>query len=260
MAINLLGASDAKVSYGDMAAIAGLTALTVSITFNASSIANDERICSQWSSNPQAWLIANVDTDEIFFLVAQDAGGTVRKGVKTTDTNFATGTLYRCVFRWRASDQAMQIWVNGVSKTTTAFADAGGGAPSSINNSTAAVTVGKDSPGDVDGWDADYSEFALHSAYMPDDYCIAYGKGYSPKFYRRNGILYAPFINTNTLRDQWGGLTGTNTAGTAAAHPRVIYPTHPWIGHNATGAAPGGFQAAWARGANTVIGAGARMA
>ena len=71
----------------------------------------------------------------------------------------------------------------------------------------------------------DYSEFALWGAKVPDSVAVAYGKGASPAFFRQyNGILYAPLTNTSDLRDVWGGILGTNTSGTNAAHPSVYYP------------------------------------
>ena len=223
MALNLLGASNARVDFGDLSALSGLTSVTFSFTINASSIAHDERFFGQWGAEAinYALLCAAIGTDEIGFVVSNGSG--VYHGRQTLSANLATGTTYRVVVRWRASAKALEIWINGVNQTVTTWV--GDGAVSAIINSAASLQVGHETASAADGVDGDYAEFAIHNTYMPDDYCIAYGKGYSPAFYRANGILYAPLIDTSSLGDLWGGVVGANTAGTSAAHPPTLRPT-----------------------------------
>jgi hypothetical protein len=225
MAINLLGASNARVDFGDLAVDAGLTAITVSITVLASSIADNERLAQHWGNagSKQSWVAAITNTNELGFAISDAANaGVLFLGRQTTDLDFATGTLYRCVFRWRASPKAMEIWVNGVNRTVATFVADDDVA--TLVNSTSSIFVGHETEELNDGIDGDYSEFAIHPVYMPDHYCVAYGNGYSPRFFTRNESFYCPLRGTSNLLDIWGHAVGTNSSGTSAAHPVVIQP------------------------------------
>jgi hypothetical protein len=233
MAVNLLGASNARVDFGDLAIDAGVTALTVSITFLASAVADDERLASHWGavSANLAWVLAVTDTNELAIAVSDGGGGGASLlGRKTTDLDFATGTLYRCVFRWRADPKAMEIWVNGVNRTVGIFAGLDG-TPATLTDSSSSIQVGHETAEGLDGVDGDYSEFAIHPVYMPDHYCIAYGNGYSPRFYPRANSFYCPLWNTSNLLDIWSSAVGSNSSGTNAAHPPIIKPIglHPAV-------------------------------
>lgn len=243
MAVNLLGTSDARVDFGDVAALSGITNFSVCITVNASSIANDERIISQWggsATTEQAWLIAIQDTDEIGFVVQS---GLAYYGRKTSGLNLVTGTTYRIVITIAfGSPPVISIWVNGVSQSLVAWV--GSSNVTSMLNSSTSVQVGHETDETVDGIDADYSEFAMFSRVLSNAECEAYGKGFSPAlFSQANRILYAPLINTSSLQDRWGGITGTNSSGTNAAHPGVIYPAPPLSIPFVAAAAPTGHPA-----------------
>lgn len=222
MAVNLLGASDARVEFGDSAAIAGLTAITVSYTVsNVSSVADSERIFHQWNGSvPNAFVAFIGNTDEFAFYI--NNGTTINKGRITPSTNITSGTTYRVVNRWDHGSDVMEIWVNGVNTGAGSYLSEGD--VFSLGDAARPIAIGHQTTETIDGIDADYSELVIHNVYMPDDYCVAYGNGFSPVAYRRNGIFYAPLPNVDNLQDLWGGATGTNTAGTSAAHPRIIKP------------------------------------
>jgi hypothetical protein len=117
----------------------------------------------------------------------------------------------------------MEIWVNGVSQTVGVYLGLDG-TPASLGNATSAIQVGHETAESIDGIDADYSEFAIHTSYMPDQYCVAYGLGYSPRFFGQTGFLYCPMWSATQLLNLWGSAVGTNSNGANAAHPPVIKP------------------------------------
>jgi hypothetical protein len=221
MAIALSGASDARVDYGDIPALAGLTAISVAFTFKpTTAVSGTERLITQWgspSSLEGCLLIATTDTDEVAILIHGAAGN---YGKKTTDLNLTSGTTYRIVMRVTLSS-AGSIWVNGVSRTVAASAS---DPVVSSGNSSNSLQIGHETDEAIDGEDGEYSEVAIWGESVPDWICEAYGKGYSPAFYQRSRIFYAPLHNITHLRDRWGGVAGTNTAGTDAAHPSMLYP------------------------------------
>ena len=235
MAVNLLSASDARIDFGDIAAIGGQTEITVSITFKPSTMSTN-RIVGKWGTG-HAMLMQGVNTDEIGFVV-QGPGplNTQFFGRQTTDLNVTAGTLYRVVARWKASTPEMQLWVNGVDRTVVEFVGSNPAATSIADNDES-LQVGHETSTATDGIDGDYSELAVHFSFMPDDYCVAYGKGYSPRFYRRSGLLYCPMWNVGNLRDLWGANHGTNSSGTSAAHSSIILPSGPQIRRMTTAAA-----------------------
>lgn len=237
MAINLVGSSNASLGFGDLAGLAGVSGLTVSITLKPSTVASDLRVCGQWNSfaSQDSFLLTSTDTNELLWVVVGAAG---LFGKKTSTLNLSAGTTYRIVTRWSGS--TMGIDVNGVQYPLTSVFN---NSVTTLNNGANAVRVGETADG-TNGLDGDYSEFAIHTTLMPNAYAAAYGAGYSPKFWRQNGLLYCRAINSNYLIDEWGGAPVTNASGTTAAHPRIILPRRRTIYLPATSAG------------ETVVGAG----
>jgi hypothetical protein len=236
MAITLAGSGNDRVDFGDIAAIAGATAITVAVTLKPSAInaATNNRVIHQWASSTfGAFLIQVVDTDEIGFTVRN---GSLLYGPKTTALNLTAGNTYRIVARigGLGGTKTQSIWVNGSAATTTAWFS---GSPASIQNSTSSVQVGHETAETADGVDGDYSEAAIWLESVPDWVAEAYGQGYTALVYQKNQILYAPLENTSRINDIVGGLTGTLTGGATADHPRIIYPAWPEIILSAAGGA-----------------------
>jgi hypothetical protein len=230
VAIALSGASNARVDFGDIAAIGGLAAISVAFTFKpTTAVSGTERLITQWgspASTDAALLIATTDTDELAIIVGGAAG---LYGKKTTDVNLTSGTLYRIVMRLTISSGGVHagagsIWVNGVSRTIAAvFSDA----VITIRNAGTSFQIGHETDEAIDGEDGEYSEVAVWGESVPDWVCEAYGIGASPRVYRQNGILYGPLWNTTHIWDEWGGAVGTNSSGTDADHPTMTYPRSP---------------------------------
>lgn len=222
MAIQLLAAGSARLDFGDLAAIDGLTELSVAVTLKPVTSLTNSRIISKWgnASGEPAFLLRGVDTDEIAFTV-NNGLGTQLRGDKTTDSPLAVDTITRVVCRWRASGSEVNIWVNGAARTDTSeFA----GTVTALGTTTAAIQVGRETDEGINGQDGEYSEIAIWNRYLDDAEVIQYGNGFAPSFMRRGGILYCPAINAANLAELWGGATPSNTGGTSVAHPAVIYP------------------------------------
>jgi hypothetical protein len=257
MAITLAGSGNDRVDFGDIAAIAGATAITVAVTLKPSAInaATNNRVIHQWASSTfGAFLIQVVDTDEIGFTVRN---GSSLYGPKTTALNLTAGNTYRIVARigGLGGTKTQSIWVNGSAATTTAWFSS---SPTSIQNSTSSVQVGHETAETSDGVDGDYSEAAIWLESVPDWVAEAYGQGYTALVYQKNQLLYAPLENTSRTNDIVGGLTGTLTGGATADHPRIIYPAWPEIILSAAAAADSS-GAGSSSGSSTVAGAGASI-
>lgn len=223
MAIQLLGTNNARISAGDVAAIAGETALSVAFTIRLISLATGSRFVTQWggATGSQAFLIQLVDTDEAAYAIS-NAGGSYFSA-KTTVLNLAAGGTYRMVFTWATgTPNTMTITVNGVAQATADFI--GTTNIAAVINSATAVQVGHETDEAEDGIDGDYSEIAIWGAVLSASDRAAYGAGVAPPDLSASAadrILYIPAYSTTNLPtpDPWGGNTITQTGGTDAPHP-----------------------------------------
>lgn len=109
-------------------------------------------------------------------------------------------------------------------------------------------------------FDGDIAEVAAWDVALTAAEVATLGAGYSPLFVRPASLVaYWPIIGRNSPSiDRVGGfnMTVTNAPATVA-HPRVIMPSRPRI-TTKTVAVGGGFQSAWARNTNSVLGTGIR--
>jgi hypothetical protein len=154
----------------------------------------------------------------------------------------------------------MRLYVNGTVTGTTA-------ALPSIDYTMGAgegLTIGyygnNGTPANY--YTGDVAECAVWDAALSQGEISALARGYSPKLIRPAAILeYLPLWGrTSPELGIVNGFTGALNGTGNVAHPRVIMSSGRKHRKMTTAAVGGGFQAAWARGANTVIGAGARMA
>lgn len=228
MAIELLGAGDDRLEFGDISGIAGLTDMTIAFTIKTTGTLTGERLMGQWESAglAQAFLCQLVDTNEIGFVVSDGTDSVNFFGRKTTDSPIAVDSLLRVVCTVALGTPDVEIWVNGSIRADISWFS---GSSASIVDSNKVVFVGHEAESSADGVDGDYSEIAIWNHKVPDWVAIAYGKGFSPAIYRSGGLLYCKAINTGFLIDEWGGNTVTNTGGANAVHPSIIYPYSPQI-------------------------------
>jgi hypothetical protein len=222
MAISLLGTNDARIDYGDIAAIAGVSALTVAATIKLSAVPTESPIMTQWSDigfANAAFFFGGRPSGAVKFLLSD--GSASYYGKQTSSLTMVNGGLYRIIAKLNPAGNVGAIWVNGVSETVVEFV-----ASSSITiaNSASPVLVGRETSSPHDGLDGEYAEVAIWTEYVPDSFCGDYGLGYSPLFYTSNLVFYTKLTSVSDTSDIIGNIAGINTAGTNADHPAVIYP------------------------------------
>ena len=259
MAVALATSGNAKVRFGDIAALAGLTNLTIAITIKMNAAPAGLRICGQWgAAGDRSFLMQVTNTDEIGCVLYNAGGGLY--GIVTTGTNLASGSQYRIVVRFGAltGSATRDVWVNGTSVSVVPWLD---DLPGALQDGAGQVYCGYETESSSQGEDADFSEFAIWGAKLSDADCAAYGKGISPNLLSpASRILYAPMLNTSMLQDVWGQKTGTNTSGTNAPHPSTLRSRGARARRFSTASASGaisGTSAGSATVAGTLTGAGA---
>ncbi len=223
MSIRLTTSGHDRVEFGDIAAIDGLTAISVAFTFKLKTASNDRRLLGQWGASG-GFLCQVQDTNEIG-LVVRGPGGQFY-GPKTTGVNIAVDGLYRVVVRiWGlGTSRQYDVWVNGSSVSVGTFLDTGD--PGTIGNSSEPVFIGYEGSSSADCEDAEYSEYAIWGVKVSDAFAAAYGgsPGQSPLFEPTGGILYCRMTATTGMTDEFGSATPTATGGTDATHPSMTYP------------------------------------
>ena len=227
MSVTMADATD-RVEYGDIAAISGLTGITVAYTILPSgSIDATARVFQQWTNvggAEQAFVCGITDTNELGWLVGNNGAGGFF-GRKTTDLDIVVDTLYRFCLTWDAGGGgSMKVWVNGVSRNIVE--NVGSVNIVTIQNSPAQVALGHETVQGRNPLVGDYSELAIWNHAVPDWVAKAYGEGFSPSFYRTGGILYDRLLGTNSF-NEWGADEPVHTGTVKAAHPSIIVPVAP---------------------------------
>lgn len=225
MAVTLTGAADARLDFGvGVLGTFSPGAITVAFTINISTLA-DRRMVSKWAGFDlgQTFLVQSVG-NQIAWAALSRVSGNHYHAYQTSDAPLTTGTNLRIVVRIDLSGVVSSCWVNGSARASGVWF--GGGSPGDVlqGQGLFSLQVGHETGESLDGVDGVYSEIAIWTEYVPDWVARAYGLGFSPAIYRSNAHFYCPAWSTSELRDQWGGHHGTNTGGTNAAHPPVIYP------------------------------------
>jgi hypothetical protein len=225
MAVELLGASDARLDWGDLAGVDALTTLSAAVTLKvASSVVGDFIFTKNGDQFvEQVFTIQLANTDEVGFLVqGQNAGSQKYLGRVTTGSPITANALLRILCRWDFPNLTCDCWING-SAAADASWQTGAAVTDVLNANAIPVQAGRCTNYPLDGVNGVYSELAIWDHWVPDWVASAYGKGFSAKVYRKGGLLYSPAITTAMLIDEWGGAAGTNTGGTTVAHPSVFY-------------------------------------
>lgn len=211
MAVRCLSADDARVDFGDLAALDNLTELSVAFTLRPTlAVVVDRRMVSKWAGAANGFLLTTQDTNKVGFFV----GGGAQYGNYANSTAMQIGYTYRVLCTYvGGSPGTMRIWINGVLQSLTNVLN---GNVTSLAGNASAIQVGRQTAESIDPVDGDYSEVAIWGEAVPSWLAYAYGQGYSPTIYRGKGILYAPLAHAGQLQDLWGGVAGTHVAATSA--------------------------------------------
>jgi len=122
--------------------------------------------------------------------------------------------------------------------TIALFKDGSSAATASIGGSTFSNTTSADIsigafPNNLTNteFDGRIAECAIWDEALSDAHIAALAKGVSPLAFPRGLVFYAPLLGRHDPEIEIiGRLDMTVTGATQAAHPRVFYPAHPFVG------------------------------
>ena len=223
MALELLGASDARVEFGACSGVDAATQLTVAIWITPDSPkAGGTRVCGRWGGGGNTWLVQTNSTgDRIEFYVSD---GSSNYAERTATSSITLGALNRIVLRWdyNSGSPIMNAYINGSADSMSSLL---GGTVTALNTSTVHTFVGHEVAENSDGIDGDYAEFAVWTTYLSDAEAQNISNNYAASWYPTNGVVYVPLTSTTSLADQFGSNDGTQTGGSTTTHPTVTQPT-----------------------------------
>lgn len=147
------------------------------------------------------------------------------------------------------------IYLNGSSVSVTEVAAPSG----TVATGSSAYTIGNRQSDSARAWDGMLAEFGVWDALLDAAEFKALGSGVSPLLIRPASLVcYIPMLRDSVDLKRGGTPTITGTA--VQPHPRSYYPAGTYSDKWTTAVGGGGFRAAWARRANTVIYPGVRAA
>jgi hypothetical protein len=232
MAVSL--GTNAHIEWGGSTAYGGSQSFTAAFTIRTGASLGGTRIFGQWGNDgvfDQVFLAQrNGNNFELWI-----CGGAFQQyAFGTNDNPISLNSLHRVVCRVQRSPKLIQIWVNGVLRSTVdAYTGGSGGAtPPGLNTANQAPTfAGYELDESVTGMIGEYCELATWTHYVPDWVCEAYGIGMSPKLYGHGIVFHAPMYDispsglVDVVRASNASLyTGTNTSGTTVEHPPMYRP------------------------------------
>jgi hypothetical protein len=240
MAYDFDGTGD-FLSYGSLASLNGLTAMTVAGWVQMDTLTADGGIlCTRNSTDFDGFLFFYDDAaaasgrSDTFGLFVENGATQVRiEGATGAATTGAWQHV--CVTFLAGSSTGIRLYVNGVEDANSPSSSIG------ITNSGASANVqlqignAHDFTRDIDG---KLAEVAGWNRVLSAEEIAALAKGFSPKFFP--GLaFYAPLV-----RDDADVVSGTDASvnGTPSVfpHPPIIYPSRPLAVSPAAPAAPGG--------------------
>lgn len=121
----------------------------------------------------------------------------------TTNRPLRYGQWNYFVFRWRASDQLITIWSQGVACPVTTVIGPTGIVPTQLTVSSAGgpIEIGAFSSNDTIPLQGAYARFGLWTSYLPDVDAVAYGGGALPSALSQNGLIR--YVELNSDLPHW---------------------------------------------------------
>ena len=264
MALTFDGVND-QVAYGSEAAIDDLMGFTAcAYLYTTSDVTAEQSVIAKCKSDYSAMELfisatgSGGNNNKIFLYVhTNDPNGPYAESVANT---LVLNTWQIVVTTWvgTVGVTAPKIYVGTVggviAEPSYAVSSAGTGAYQS--NASASLRLGTRDPLDT-FYAGGLAEAAIWNRVLTGDEIAALGRGFAPAFFPRGRVFYSPLAGRQSTEPNWAGTThGTVTGATFLDHPPIIYPRQMGVQVPTVGGS--GFKAAWARGANVVIGAGAR--
>lgn len=219
MAVFLAGDVNGRISLGDVAAVSGITALTVAFRILPTVTPSAKRLTHQWggATGSQAFLVTVEDNDEIGLVLS--SGGGSYFGKKTNDINLQRGTWNNIVCTWApGTPNTITINVNGREGTLANHIDTTD--LTAVINSGTNVELGHESDEAEDGLDGIYCDWYGFSRVWSADEKAAFAAFGDPATFSTTGRLWGlRLFGPGDLGVQFGTVTATATGATAAAHP-----------------------------------------
>lgn len=251
-----------QVAYGSEAAIDDLTAYTAMVLVRTTGNVTDERILvSKFTSGYVGTIYlaatgSGGNNNKVYTYISGSAGWYAESAVDALIAN-----IWRVIIATWAGGTAVapKLWACTLGGTLAELSYTGTPTGGSGRGSDASATlrVAARDAADATFFAGGMAESALWNRLLSDDELRALGRGFAPAFFPRGRVFYSPLAGRQSTEPNWAGTThGTVTGATFLDHPPIIYPRQMGVQVPTVGGS--GFKAAWARGANVVIGAGAR--
>lgn len=255
---------DDQVAFGSEAAIDDLAAFTACALVRITGNVTDERqILNKMNSSFNGAMYISAtggggNNNKIFSLI----GGSSSAYSETTADILAVNTWKVIVTTWGGGAGSDLIHIYSCTLGGTIAEASYTGSPVWVtgrdSDAAATLRIGTRDPLDATFFAGGIAECALWNRVLSADELAALGRGFAPAFFPNGRVFYSKVDGRSSPELNYAGTThGTLTGTTYLEHPPMIYPAR--MGTMKTGGVAGSsFKAAWARGSNAVIGAGAR--
>ena len=252
--------TDDRVTFGSETAVDDLTAFTsVALVRRTGAIASERQILTKMggSFTGSMYLAATGDGTNNNKLIVVRTGGSTAYAESVADA-IPLNAWAVAVSVWPGDAVRPKLYLCTLGGTLAELSyvsqTAGLYAPS---DASAAIMVGGREAADATYFAGGLAECAVWNRVLADDELRALGCGFAPEFFPRGRVFYSRIDGRHSPEINMAGTThGTVTGTTFLDHPPVIYPRQMVVQVPTVGGSS--FKAAWARGANVVIGSGAR--
>lgn len=234
-------ASSQHIDFGTLDILDGATSFTISALVNPTNFSQENKIVGIWGglTAQRSVLFSNLNSG--FLRLGVGVNGSNVSVFDTNNNALSAGTWYNVVATW-LQPATVTMYVAGVSAGVTTVLN---------NNVTAIQNAGTTLRLSADA-DGNYASHMLAEIGIWKNRVLGAAeanslhKGFSPLFYKKDLVFYAPLIGRNSPETQpITSPTGAVTGATQAEHPRIIYPSNAQImrfAADANGAA-GGYRA-----------------
>lgn len=253
---------DDQIAFGSEAAIDDLTAYTAMVLVRTTGNVTDERILvSKFTSGYVGTIYLGAtgsggNNNKVYTYISGSTGWYAESAVDALIAN-----TWRVIIATWAGGIAVapKLWACTLGGTLAELSYTGTptGGNGRVSDASATLRVAARDAADATFFAGGLAECAIWNRVLTDDELRALGRGFAPAFFPRGRVFYNPIDGRHSPEINMAGTThGTVTGTTFLDHPPVIYPRQMGVQVPTVGGSS--FKAAWARGANVVIGAGAR--
>lgn len=203
--------TSARLDYGDITVLDGATEFTCLhwTLFNAFPTNNDAFFAK--SLNGGFRFYSYIDSGSRWFINIEDANGRLGKRWDGFSSSTAADTWIHYAWTWKASDDSMPQYVNGVAVTQV---DAVVGSPNAIRNSSTSLFLGHFDATPTFPMSGNHAYFRMYTRQLSNDEIIEEMNNPGSIV---EGLVFAPDLLDASAKDQLTGVTPTNTDATQSA-------------------------------------------